>query len=153
MHQLEIKVLDIVDAWCNHEVYCLLLLTKISNAFRIMLLVCKLKLIQLRSRYKTWIIVQMLFDVSSNVSMRSTLTFCEIWYSREHKFLFEADNGQLRFEWPVELLQSTRNDTKPALCPQLVFVCFLPFVCSLRWIFKYVVWTEASGSQHCAWRV
>ena len=58
--------------------------------------------------------------------------FCAIWCSREYKFLSEADNGLLRFEWPVELLQSTINDRKSACCPQLVFVCFLRFVCSLH---------------------
>jgi hypothetical protein len=128
----------------------LLLITKIPNAFKIMLLVCKLKLIQLRLRYKIWIIVQMLFGISSSVSMRSNVTFCAIWYSLERKFLFEANNG---FEWLVELLQSTRNYTKFAFCPQFVFVCFLHFVCSWCWIFKYVVWIHTSGSQHYAWRI
>jgi hypothetical protein len=69
----------------------------------------------------------MMFGIGSSVSMKSTVTFCAIWYSRKHKFLFEADNGQLRFEWPVELLQSTRNDTKSAFCPQFVFVYFFAF--------------------------
>jgi hypothetical protein len=131
--------------------HCLLLLTKIPSASKFVLLVCMLKLIQPRLRYKTWTIVQMLFEISNSVSMRSTLTFCAIWYSREHKFLFEADNGQLRFEWPVELLRTTRNDTMSAFCPQLV--CFLRFICSLRRIFKYVVWIKASCSKHYAWRI
>jgi len=58
--------------------HCLPFLTKIPNVFRTMLLVRKLKLIQLRLRYKTWIIVQMLFGINSGVSMRSTVTFCAI---------------------------------------------------------------------------
>ena len=57
---------------------CLLLLTKLSDVFRIMLLVCKLKLIQLRLHNKAWSILQMLFGISSGVSMRSTLTFSAI---------------------------------------------------------------------------
>jgi len=54
------------------------LLTKLSHVSRIMLLVCKLKLIQLRLHYKTWRIVQMLFGISSGVIVRLTLTFCAI---------------------------------------------------------------------------
>ena len=125
--------------------YCLLLLTKIPHVSRIMILVCKLKWIQLRLHYKNWSIVQMLFGTGSGVSMRSTLTFCAIWYYREHKFLFEADNGQVPFQWLVVLLQNTINDRKSEFCPLLPFVFFFVFcmqfvlniqLCDLNSVFR-----------------
>jgi len=121
-HPLNTSLLPYLEFYSAKVKHCLLLLTKFPHVFSIMLLVCKLKLIQLRLHYKTWSIVQMLFGISSRVSMRSPLKFCAIWYSQEPKFLFEADNGQLPFEWLVELLQNTRNDWKSAFCPQLPFV-------------------------------